>query len=316
MHTTSTLENTTFQEFLTTPDRTLFCEVEQYLLYKVDAGYPNARFDYLFSQRNDTGIFFPHANEWETSFLGLYDHENNHFYLEENFTFDYYFKQIQKDKFLSYDGLMEDFCYQFRTNVLQIVAENKLYFLTCGQELGDLEECHKQAVQAEIEASILIGTARTERPIQAPDFSHNSKLFLDTLCNQDALLHQLAFEYVTEHKDQLVQRVLVEEFSHWYERSLQKNEVFQQKVALFESVRDSDKKTVMIDYQKGGKAFTFKVENQFNAHMTYLSTYSIVSPKDRQAFKELFGYEDIQYEHITAVYYRKQQLFPPLSQTA
>lgn len=110
--------------------------------------------------------------------------------------------------------------------------------------------------------------------------------------------------------------MVVDNYTHWYKQSLLKNEKFQQIRLLFDSVRDTDKKTVTIDYEKDGKSITFKVENRFNAYTDYLSSYYIVSTQERKAFKKLFEHEDIFYKHITAVYYRKQQLFPPLRETA
>ena len=143
------------------------------------------------------------------------------------------------------------------------------------------------------------------------NFSVVDYITLETEEEKEKFILQKAKEHIQKNINDIVLLLkkidlLNEKLKAIYE---DKNHIFHTRKAIIQAVKD--KKTVNVTILKNGQTFTFKTETGALRRGQYNEYYSDldIQAKDRQKYKELFGYKDYTADEILKITYGKKEIY-------
>ncbi len=143
------------------------------------------------------------------------------------------------------------------------------------------------------------------------NFSTIDYITLETEEEKEKFIIQKAKEHIQNNRNKIVSLLkkidlLNKELKAIYE---DKNHIYYTRKAIVEAVKG--KKTVNVTILKNGQTLTFKTETRALSNGQYNERYSDcdIQAKDRQRYKELFGYKDYTADEILKITYGKKEIY-------
>lgn len=295
------MTNEQFNQFLERTEQTKYFESERVALIKIDSGYSEQRFDFIYLQTFANKILNFDRDRMEI--LGVYDKvDQKYYYIDQ-----YYMRSLELEEYVSFYGITDLINQRFIQEVYRLIEENRSNFLDNQQYIEKLTDWEKERLQEEAKKEVLL----QEEPaiyIKELDLRENSELFLKIIDQKETLLSSLAINFFEEKKAYFMEEVQKEEYSYQYKQSLVFDKKFQKKREIFERIYNKGMKTLTVTYKQGNQVLIMKISNHLCLYQDYISTLYILEKDTREEFEKNFGYE-ILFENIISITYGRKCLY-------
>ena len=183
------------------------------------------------------------------------------------------------------------------------------------ENIEEIEEYKKYYLKESVRNRFFSGTKEVTTNdwfIRASkNFSITDYITLETEEEKEKFIIQKAKEHIQNNRNKIVALLkkidlLNKELKAIYE---DKNHIYHTRKAIIEAVKG--KKTVNVTILKDGQTFTFKTETRTLSNGQYDNYYSDIDiqAKDRQKYKELFGYNHYTADEILKITYGKKEIY-------
>ena len=277
------------------------------MLVKIDSGYKNERFQYLFI-KNHAKEVLP-LKSLQASPIGIYDKERKQFYfMASSYDFNVYLKKVDKRDYTSFTDIVVEVNEKYEQYVFSFLRQKMETPEGMYEDPIKFPDYEISNIENQVEVSEISGEPMKFYSIQLPDFECNMNLYLEYLERGDSSIKEQASDYLTKNYESLKMCFYREMYATDYRKILASNYDFQNKKRMFEALQSKEMKTINILYCEGNRQMTIKVENRLMKSHDNLSTWNIVDANSRRKFENLFG-NRIEYKNIEAIVYGRKTLY-------
>lgn len=277
------------------------------MLVKIDSGYKNERFQYIFFGNHAKEVL-PFLN-LQASPIGIYDKESNQFYFEaSSYDLNVYLKKVDLQNYVCFSDIVVEVNEKFEQHVITFLRKKMETPEGVYDDPIKFSDYEISTIENQVEVREISGEPMKFYSIQLPDFEYNMNLYFEYLEHGDRSVKERASEYLTQNFESLKKCFYREKYATDYRKSLESNYDFQSKKRMFKALGSKKMKTINLLYCDGNRQMTIKVENCLIQSQNNLATWHIVDTKSRSKFETQFG-NRIEFKNIEAIVYGRKTLF-------